>query len=98
MTMTMPALSSAPVPGPDPVPGTLHPWRRHVALGDSFTEGIGDPGLADRTGARVADQWGLTAVHDARLWSADRLHRNEVGHREIAYMMLGVLGVPTIPR
>ncbi|MGP9527366.1 SGNH/GDSL hydrolase family protein [Glutamicibacter sp. AOP5-A2-18] len=22
---------------------TLHPWRRYVALGDSFTEGIGDP-------------------------------------------------------
>lgn len=20
-----------------------HPWRRYVALGDSFTEGIGDP-------------------------------------------------------
>ena len=21
----------------------LHPWRRYVALGDSFTEGVGDP-------------------------------------------------------
>ncbi len=20
-----------------------HPWRRYVALGDSFTEGVGDP-------------------------------------------------------
>ncbi|WP_375400399.1 SGNH/GDSL hydrolase family protein [uncultured Amnibacterium sp.] len=206
------------VEGPDPVPGTVHPWRRYVALGDSFTEGIGDPlpqapgghrGWADRvadalaetaphfayanlavrgrllarildeqvepalalqpdlitlsaggndvirpgadpdalaarlapalarltdsgatvvlftgvdvafspvfrsirgrvaiynehlrvlaarTGARIADQWGLTAVHDARLWSADRLHLNELGHREIARMVLGVLGVAT---
>lgn len=23
--------------------GPIHPWRRYVALGDSFTEGIGDP-------------------------------------------------------
>ncbi|SBS73840.1 Lipolytic protein G-D-S-L family [uncultured Microbacterium sp.] len=32
---------------PEPVPYTLnetaHPWRRMVAVGDSFTEGIGDP-------------------------------------------------------
>lgn len=46
---------------------TAHPWRRYVALGDSFTEGIGDPdphrpgyhrGWADRVAeelARLAD-------------------------------------------
>ncbi|WP_345473297.1 SGNH/GDSL hydrolase family protein [Glutamicibacter ectropisis] len=28
---------------PVPVEENLHPWRRYVALGDSFTEGIGDP-------------------------------------------------------
>jgi lysophospholipase L1-like esterase len=21
----------------------VHPWRRYVAIGDSFTEGVGDP-------------------------------------------------------
>lgn len=42
-----------------------HPWRRYVALGDSFTEGIGDPdpatpgshrGWADRTAAVLGTQ------------------------------------------
>ncbi|MFB2556118.1 SGNH/GDSL hydrolase family protein [Herbiconiux liangxiaofengii] len=41
-----------------------HPWRRYVALGDSFTEGIGDPeplspgghrGWADRVAETLAD-------------------------------------------
>ena len=40
-----------------------HPWRRYVALGDSFTEGIGDPepespggyrGWADRVAETLA--------------------------------------------
>ena len=42
-----------------------HPWRRYVAIGDSFTEGIGDPepaspgghrGWADRVAEGLADQ------------------------------------------
>src|SRR6187401_98037 len=42
-----------------------HPWRRMVALGDSFTEGIGDPepdspnghrGWADRTAEVLSQQ------------------------------------------
>lgn len=42
---------------------TPHPWRRYVALGDSFTEGIGDPepsspgghrGWADRTAEELS--------------------------------------------
>ncbi|MFJ4038736.1 SGNH/GDSL hydrolase family protein [Microbacterium sp. NPDC090007] len=48
--------SSADNPGP-------HPWRRFVALGDSFTEGIGDPlpdgghrGWADRVAEVLAGQ------------------------------------------
>ena len=54
-----------------PTPVTLtanvgpHPWRRYVALGDSFTEGIGDPepgspgghrGWADRVAEVLAQQ------------------------------------------
>lgn len=44
---------------------TLHPWRRFVAVGDSFTEGIGDPdpavpdghrGWADRVAEVLAHQ------------------------------------------
>lgn len=43
--------------------GPLHPWRRYVALGDSFTEGVGDPeprcpgglrGWADRVADELA--------------------------------------------
>lgn len=43
----------------------LHPWRRYVAIGDSFTEGIGDPepslpdghrGWADRVAEVLAQQ------------------------------------------
>lgn len=43
----------------------LHPWSRYVALGDSFTEGIGDPepavpggnrGWADRTAEVLSSQ------------------------------------------
>ncbi|HEV7950181.1 MAG TPA: SGNH/GDSL hydrolase family protein, partial [Glaciihabitans sp.] len=30
----------------------LHPWSRYVALGDSFTEGIGDPEPASPGGFR----------------------------------------------
>jgi len=45
--------------------GMLHPWRRYVAIGDSFTEGIGDPepgspdghrGWADRVAEVLSQQ------------------------------------------
>lgn len=43
----------------------LHPWSRYVAIGDSFTEGIGDPepdspgghrGWADRVAEQLAER------------------------------------------
>ena len=30
----------------------LHPWRRYVAIGDSFTEGVGDPSPGSPNGLR----------------------------------------------
>ena len=39
--------------------------------------------LAAKHGARIADQWGLTSIHDARMWAVDRLHLNPAGHREM---------------
>ncbi|MDQ1545075.1 MAG: hypothetical protein QOK08_2713 [Actinomycetota bacterium] len=33
-------------------PGSQHPWTRYVAIGDSFTEGIGDPESASPGGFR----------------------------------------------
>ncbi|MFJ6679565.1 SGNH/GDSL hydrolase family protein [Microbacterium sp. NPDC091382] len=57
------------VPGENRSPyipnATAHPWRRMVSIGDSFTEGIGDPypdrpgehrGWADRVAAVLASQ------------------------------------------
>ena len=39
---------------PDPSAETVvtHPWTRYVAMGDSFTEGIGDPEPASPGGHR----------------------------------------------
>ncbi len=52
--MTTPHPDSSTASRPDDGSGAsaspvAHPWRRYVALGDSFTEGIGDP-VADRPG------------------------------------------------
>lgn len=63
-------------------PGPAHPWHRFVAMGDSFTEGIGDPdpevpgghrGWADR----VADELGrsVDGFEYANLAIRGRLYR-----------------------
>lgn len=50
--------------GAEQVPWPVHPWQRYVAVGDSFTEGIGDPepsapggnrGWADRVAEVLSD-------------------------------------------
>lgn len=60
VSMTLDPHSPAPSASDNPGP---HPWRRFVALGDSFTEGIGDPlpdgghrGWADRVAEVLASQ------------------------------------------
>lgn len=58
-----------PAPEPNRTPyvpnATVHPWRRYVAIGDSFTEGVGDPeptspngyrGWADRVAEVLSQQ------------------------------------------
>lgn len=55
-----------------------HPWRRYVALGDSFTEGIGDPDEQSPGGNRGwADR------------VAEELSR---GHQDFAYANLAIRG------
>jgi len=55
-----------------------HPWNRYVALGDSFTEGIGDPEPRSPGGLRG--------------W-ADRVAEElSVGHEDFAYANLAVRG------
>ncbi|WP_423723963.1 SGNH/GDSL hydrolase family protein [Arthrobacter caoxuetaonis] len=66
---------TAPQPAP-PRPG--HPFSRYVALGDSFTEGIGDPSPESPGGNRG--------------W-ADRLAEElAVGHEDFAYANLAIRG------
>ncbi|WP_284984040.1 SGNH/GDSL hydrolase family protein [Arthrobacter sp. efr-133-TYG-118] len=56
----------------------IHPWTRYVALGDSFTEGIGDPEPNNPGGHRGwADR------------VAEELSR---GHRDFAYANLAIRG------
>ncbi len=63
----MPRNDPSPEPNRTPyVPNeTAHPWRRYVAIGDSFTEGVGDPeegapnglrGWADRVAEVLSSQ------------------------------------------
>ncbi|MCF6421018.1 SGNH/GDSL hydrolase family protein [Amycolatopsis tucumanensis] len=50
--------------------------------------------IAARHGAHVVDMWGMRQLRDRRLWSADRLHLNALGHTEVAIAVLDVLGRP----
>lgn len=59
--------------------GTLHPWSRYIALGDSFTEGLGDPEPQSPGGLRG--------------W-ADRVAEElSVRHEDFAYGNLAVRGL-----
>ncbi|KAA9166549.1 SGNH/GDSL hydrolase family protein [Amycolatopsis acidicola] len=50
--------------------------------------------LAARHGALVVDMWAMRRLRDRRMWSADRLHLNALGHTEVAIAVLDVLGAP----
>lgn len=64
--------------GPTHHSTTPHPWSRYVALGDSFTEGVGDPEPRSPGGLRG--------------W-ADRVAEElSAGHQDFAYANLAVRG------
>ncbi|MER2137399.1 MAG: SGNH/GDSL hydrolase family protein, partial [Arthrobacter sp.] len=69
------------MPAPAPAPAQGHPdhlFNRYVALGDSFTEGIGDPSPESPGGHRG--------------W-ADRLAEElAAGHDDFAYANLAIRG------
>ncbi|NIH80396.1 SGNH/GDSL hydrolase family protein [Amycolatopsis viridis] len=50
--------------------------------------------IAARQGARLVDMWAMRQLRDRRLWSADRLHLNSLGHTEVAIAVLEALGRP----
>ena len=49
--------------------------------------------IATKYDCIVADQWGLSSIQDARMWSPDRLHLNPLGHHEVARLVLDALHV-----
>lgn len=50
--------------------------------------------MAARHGATLVDMWAMRPLRDRRLWSADRLHLNDLGHTEVAIAVLDALGAP----
>ncbi|KEI43511.1 MAG: SGNH/GDSL hydrolase family protein [Saccharopolyspora rectivirgula] len=50
--------------------------------------------IADKHGCYVLDLWSMTALHDPRAWSEDRLHLSSEGHRRVALRACEALGVP----
>jgi lysophospholipase L1-like esterase len=58
----------------------------------AFNEGVRR--AAARTGALVADVGAYPVAGDPRLWSADRLHANALGHERIAAALADALGLP----
>lgn len=49
--------------------------------------------IARRHGAHVLDTWGLRSLFDLRMWSDDRIHLTDEGHRRIANAALVGLGL-----
>lgn len=49
--------------------------------------------IARRTGAFVADVWGLHALQDERMWAEDRIHLTPEGHHRVAQAALVGLGL-----
>ncbi|NNU27524.1 SGNH/GDSL hydrolase family protein [Isoptericola sp. JC619] len=49
--------------------------------------------IARRHGAYVLDNWGLRSVYDLRMWSDDRIHLTDEGHRRVANAALVGLGL-----
>ncbi|MCU1565607.1 MAG: lysophospholipase L1-like esterase [Pseudarthrobacter sp.] len=61
------------------IPGERHPWHRFVALGDSYTEGIGDPEPLSIGGFRG--------------WADRAAEELATGQRDFAYANLAVRGL-----
>lgn len=49
---------------------------------------------AERTGVLLVDVGASEVAGDPRLWSADRLHANSLGHERIAHALAHALGLP----
>ncbi|GAA3587460.1 SGNH/GDSL hydrolase family protein [Klugiella xanthotipulae] len=52
--------------------------------------------IAHRYDCLVADQWASDSLPDIRMWSADRLHLNSLGHHTVARIVLDALNVENV--
>jgi lysophospholipase L1-like esterase len=50
--------------------------------------------IADNHRCQLVDLWSMSALHDLRAWSQDRLHLSSEGHRRVALRTREVLGIP----
>lgn len=50
--------------------------------------------IADERGCYLVDLWSMRMLHEARAWSADRLHLTSEAHQCVALRAAEVLGVP----
>jgi lysophospholipase L1-like esterase len=62
---------------------------------DLLNRAVGD--VADRHGARLVDLWHDEVFHLPELWSVDRLHLADVGHRRVAAHVLRALDLEPDP-
>ncbi|MER7004448.1 SGNH/GDSL hydrolase family protein [Dactylosporangium sp. NPDC000555] len=60
--------------------------------GDLLTEAVKD--LTARHDVLFVNVFGDAEIRRAEYWSADRLHLNATGHRRVAGLVLGALGLP----
>jgi lysophospholipase L1-like esterase len=62
---------------------------------DLLNQAVGE--VAERHGARLVDLWHDEVFHAPELWSIDRLHLADVGHRRVAAHVLRALGLEPDP-
>lgn len=76
--------------GPDSGKSTvLGQFRTKIAIVNENMRSI-----AEHHDAIIADLWAVSALHDSRMWSPDRLHPSAIGHHAVATMVLETLNVP----
>ena len=62
---------------------------------DLLNRAVGE--VAEQHGARLVDLWSDPAFYAPELWSVDRLHLADVGHRRVAAHVLHALGLEPDP-
>ncbi|WP_030162067.1 SGNH/GDSL hydrolase family protein [Glycomyces sp. NRRL B-16210] len=73
------------------IPGISVLRKRFIATNDAYKR------VAKRHDAILVDLWADRAFDDPRLWSADRLHLNTLGHERVAYDVCRALEVEPDP-